>query len=108
MRLKSQPITCTEGEMQIGANARIAERDRLPTAPIDIRVSKIFFYVFRTKHCILLVPAIFTERGLCLCFRYDQHLEGERWVAGGDAEQGAEGGMSGAAAVEAEDEFVAR
>ena len=33
-------------------------------------------------------------------------MVGDGWVAGGDAEQGAEGGVACAAAVEAEDEFV--
>src|SRR5207247_11117025 len=45
-------------------------------------------------------------KGLYLCFRCDQHVVAEGCVAGGDAEQGAEGGLPGAAAVEAEDELI--
>jgi hypothetical protein len=50
--------------------------------------------------------AVFWRDGLTLWFRFDQHVVSEGAEGGADAEQGAEGGVSGAAAVEAEDELI--
>src|SRR5665809_125499 len=63
-----------------------------------------------------LVPVLFKNAqsnsrallsgSLCTCLRGDQHLVGNGFDGGGDAEDGPEGGLSGSAAVEAEDEFI--
>ena len=45
-------------------------------------------------------------KGLCVSFRLDQLVVCDVFAGDGDAEQGAEGGVSGAPAVEAEDELV--
>src|SRR6516165_1033263 len=45
-------------------------------------------------------------KGLCLCFRCNQHVVSERRAGGGDAKQRLERGVARAAAVEAEDELV--
>ena len=44
--------------------------------------------------------------GLSRCFRWDQHLVGNGLGSRSDSEEEFEGGMAGAAAVEAEDELV--
>ena len=44
--------------------------------------------------------------GLCLSFRVDQGIVSDVFEGDGDAEQGAKGGVSGAAAIEAESELV--
>ena len=49
---------------------------------------------------------VLPTKGLCRWFRCDQHVVGAGFRAGGNAEKGAEGGMSGAAAVEAEHELI--
>src|SRR5512132_1368353 len=54
---------------------------------------------------LILICGILRE-GLCLSFRLDQHVVGDVFEGDGDAEQGAEGGVSGAAAIEAESELV--
>ena len=45
-------------------------------------------------------------KGLCRCFRCDQYIVGDRFSDDGDGEQGAEGGVAGAATIEAEGELV--
>src|SRR5512144_2183671 len=49
---------------------------------------------------------LFDQKGLCRCFRFDQHVVGGGHFGEGDAEKGTEGGVSGVAAVEAKGEFV--
>jgi hypothetical protein len=49
---------------------------------------------------------MFNIRGLCRYFRCDQHVVGGGLERDGDVEQRPEGGVSGVAAIEAEDELV--
>jgi hypothetical protein len=48
------------------------------------------------------------QRAACLCLssRFDQHVAGNWFDGDGDAEDGLKRGLSGAAAVEAETEFI--
>ena len=84
--------------MMIGQGCKVHLRsDELPRGRLVVQV---------THHFVAVIDGVIHDERLSLSFRRDQHFVCDGFCGEADCEERTEGGVTGFAAIEAEDELV--